>query len=40
MGRVVEVLRELGVCTTTGVFGAEMSVSLVNDGPMTLVIDV
>lgn len=32
-------LREAGVATKTGVFGAEMRVSLVNDGPVTLVID-
>ena len=33
-------LRSLGVAVQTGEFGAEMRVSLVNDGPVTLVVDV
>ena len=37
---VVEALRERGVEVTTGRFGAMMEVSLVNDGPVTLVVDV
>jgi D-tyrosyl-tRNA(Tyr) deacylase len=37
---VVEELRALGAHVETGVFGADMKVSLVNDGPITLVIDV
>ena len=32
-------LRLLGAEVATGVFGAEMQVSLVNDGPVTLVLD-
>ncbi len=32
-------LRALGVPVATGVFGAKMSVSLVNDGPVTIVVD-
>jgi D-tyrosyl-tRNA(Tyr) deacylase len=32
-------LRELGARVATGVFGAHMRVSLVNDGPCTLVLD-
>ena len=36
--RVVLVLRELGVSVATGVFGARMSVELVNDGPVTIVL--
>ena len=36
---VVHALRELGARVQTGVFGAEMKVSLVNDGPVTIVID-
>ena len=32
-------LRELGVPVATGVFGARMEVELVNDGPVTLVLD-
>ena len=32
-------LRELGVPVETGVFGARMSVSLVNEGPVTIVLD-
>jgi D-aminoacyl-tRNA deacylase len=31
-------LRELGVEVATGVFGARMTVDLVNDGPVTIVI--
>ena len=36
---VVERLRHLGAGVATGVFGAQMAVSLVNDGPFTLVVD-
>ena len=32
-------LRELGVAVQQGVFGARMAVELVNDGPVTLVLD-
>jgi D-aminoacyl-tRNA deacylase len=32
-------LRDLGLRTQTGRFGAHMDVSLVNDGPVTIVID-
>ncbi len=32
-------LRELGVAVETGVFGARMAVELVNDGPVTIVLD-
>ncbi|MDQ1630976.1 MAG: D-aminoacyl-tRNA deacylase [Frankiaceae bacterium] len=38
--RVVEVLRERGAEVATGVFGADMQVSLVNDGPVTLLVEV
>ncbi len=34
-----EHLRTLGAHVETGVFGAQMKVSLVNDGPMTIIID-
>ena len=37
---VVEALRSRGVEVATGRFGAMMQVSLVNDGPVTLVVDV
>lgn len=37
---VVDELRALGAEVATGRFGANMQVELVNDGPMTLVIDV
>ncbi|HEX5428080.1 MAG TPA: D-aminoacyl-tRNA deacylase [Pedococcus sp.] len=37
---LVEALRERGVEVATGRFGAMMQVSLVNDGPVTLVVDV
>jgi D-aminoacyl-tRNA deacylase len=33
-------LRALGVPVETGVFGARMDVELVNDGPVTIVLDV
>ena len=36
---VVAALRGLGASVQTGVFGADMKVSLVNDGPVTLVLD-
>ncbi len=35
----VSALRKLGATVETGRFGASMQVSLVNDGPVTLVID-
>ena len=34
-----DALRELGVHVETGVFGARMQVELVNDGPVTIVLD-
>jgi D-tyrosyl-tRNA(Tyr) deacylase len=34
-----EALRELGLPVATGVFGARMSVELVNDGPVTIVLE-
>jgi len=37
---VVEALRSRGVEVETGRFGAMMDVALVNDGPVTLVVDV
>jgi D-tyrosyl-tRNA(Tyr) deacylase len=33
-------LRELGVRVESGVFGASMAVELVNDGPVTVILDV
>lgn len=35
----VSALRELGARVETGVFGADMKVMLVNDGPVTLILD-
>ena len=32
-------LRTLGVPVETGVFGARMEVELINDGPVTIVVD-
>jgi D-tyrosyl-tRNA(Tyr) deacylase len=32
-------LRALGVAVATGVFGARMDVELVNDGPVTIILD-
>jgi D-tyrosyl-tRNA(Tyr) deacylase len=37
--RFCEALRALGVTVETGRFGAEMAVSLVNDGPVTIMLD-
>ena len=37
--RFCEELRVLGVPVETGVFGAKMDVELVNDGPVTFVLD-
>jgi D-tyrosyl-tRNA(Tyr) deacylase len=36
---VVQALRDLGARVETGVFGAQMQVSLVNDGPVTIVME-
>jgi D-aminoacyl-tRNA deacylase len=37
--RFVSTLRSLGVQVATGVFGAHMQVELVNDGPVTIVLE-
>jgi D-tyrosyl-tRNA(Tyr) deacylase len=37
--RFCDELRALGVNVETGVFGARMAVELVNDGPVTIVLD-
>jgi D-tyrosyl-tRNA(Tyr) deacylase len=36
---VVGQLRELGATVATGRFGAEMAVELVNDGPVTVILE-
>jgi D-tyrosyl-tRNA(Tyr) deacylase len=36
---VVEALRARGLSVATGVFGADMAVELVNDGPVTLLLE-
>jgi len=36
---VVERLEELGAAVPTGRFGADMSVELINDGPVTIIIE-
>jgi D-tyrosyl-tRNA(Tyr) deacylase len=38
-GRFCASLRELGIVVATGAFGARMAVELVNDGPVTIVIE-
>lgn len=38
-GEYVKQLRELGLRVETGIFQAEMEVSLVNDGPVTLILE-
>jgi D-aminoacyl-tRNA deacylase len=37
--RFCDALRDLGVPVQTGVFGARMQLTLVNDGPVTIVLD-
>jgi D-aminoacyl-tRNA deacylase len=37
---VVQALRDLGARVETGLFGAEMQVSLVNDGPVTVIVEI
>ena len=37
--RLVEAVRALGVPVETGRFGADMLVSIVNDGPVTVIVD-
>lgn len=37
--RFCEALRKVGVPVETGVFGARMAVELVNDGPVTIIVD-
>ncbi|MBA3383335.1 MAG: D-aminoacyl-tRNA deacylase, partial [Actinobacteria bacterium] len=37
--RFCEALAELGVGVAHGVFGARMAVELVNDGPVTIVLE-
>ena len=36
---VIEALRHRGIEVATGTFGADMTVSMVNDGPVTLIVD-
>lgn len=36
----VQSMRRLGVSVATGIFGADMQVELVNDGPVTVILDV
>ena len=40
VAEVVSSLRALGARVETGLFGADMQVSLVNDGPVTLILEV
>jgi D-tyrosyl-tRNA(Tyr) deacylase len=39
VGAFVAALREAGAEVETGVFGADMQVSLTNDGPVTLILE-
>ncbi len=39
VGAVVSALRERGLTVGTGVFGAHMDVELVNDGPITILVE-
>ena len=38
--RLAEMLRDAGIHTETGVFGASMAVDLVNDGPVTVILEI
>jgi D-tyrosyl-tRNA(Tyr) deacylase len=40
VAEIVSTLRNMGVSVATGVFGADMRVHLINDGPITLVLEV
>lgn len=40
VGRVVATLTRLGATVATGRFGADMAVELINDGPVTLILEV
>jgi D-tyrosyl-tRNA(Tyr) deacylase len=40
VGAVVAELRALGAQVETGRFGADMKVALVNDGPVTIILDI
>lgn len=37
--KCIEVLKQKGISVSTGVFGADMKVDFVNDGPVTIIID-
>lgn len=39
-GAFVDALQDLGALVRTGVFGADMRVSLINDGPVTVLLEV
>jgi len=39
IARLVDDLRELGTTVKTGIFGADMAVDLVNDGPITVLLE-
>jgi D-aminoacyl-tRNA deacylase len=36
---LIAALRDKGISVATGIFGADMQVTLVNDGPVTLIVD-
>jgi D-tyrosyl-tRNA(Tyr) deacylase len=40
VGAVVDALRGRGATVATGVFGADMAVESVNDGPFTVIVEV
>lgn len=37
--KTIERIRNLGYICKTGVFGADMEIGLINDGPMTIIVD-
>lgn len=38
--QLISSIRKLGISVETGTFGAHMAIELINDGPVTLVIDI
>ncbi|WP_413558624.1 D-aminoacyl-tRNA deacylase [Bdellovibrio sp. HCB209] len=38
--KALEMSRELGLPTQAGIFGADMKIELINDGPVTLILEV
>ena len=37
--KLADILRDIGLTVRTGIFGADMQVELINDGPVTILLD-